>query len=305
MVIARLNGGLGNQMFQYAAGYSLAGMRGVQFKIELPTHAHQVRNHETLRAADILDFSLSSSIADPEEIRRYRDPYGLLSVMKRIVRQKIYNSYQIDWDPKFLDFGPDVYLDGYFQTDKYFESCLQEIFAEFTLRTLLASQITSISAGILSLPNPVSLHVRRGDYVQNPRTRALHYICTRAYYKEALQLIRQDVGDCDIVVFSDDVGWVRENLDLGNRVLFVSGQVGCDGSQLHPAQEMVLMSHCRHHIISNSTFSWWGAYLNRSPEKVVIAPGLWNRSRRFAHRDIVPDTWLRIPFSAFQHSIEA
>ncbi len=133
--------------------------------------------------------------------------------------------------------------------------------------------------------------------MSDARISALHNICTADYYQRALAEIKGRLGECDLVIFSDEVAWVRENLALGENTLYVSGERTPTGKSLSAPQELFLMSRCRHHIISNSTFSWWGAYLNRRTDKIVVAPGLWNRSKIDSHKNILPPSWLRLAVS--------
>lgn len=297
MILVRLNGGLGNQLFQYAAGFSLAKKNCDELKIDVSAFDDSCRGKDTRRSADILQFSIAAPIANRFEVEGLRNSWGALSRIARFVRQRIFKRYYSDWHPEILSLNGDVYLDGYFQCENYFSDYLDLIVREFSLLAELEAQIAPLRQKIDSLHNPVSLHVRRGDYVSDPKIRALHNICTVNYYEKALAQMREKVGSYDLVVFSDDVPWVRENLKLGADVLYVSDQNIPSGQPLSAPQELTLMAHCRHHVISNSTFSWWGAYLNRRADKIVIAPGLWNRSRIDSHKNILPELWLRIPLS--------
>lgn len=294
MVIVRLNGGLGNQLFQYAAGFALAQSNNAELKLDLSVFADLSSPRQTPRRPDILDFAISAPLAEPDEIERIRNPYGLLSEFVRLVRQKGFKRYYDDWHPEVMRWRGGVYLDGYFQCERYFTNCFSELQKEFVLSSEKTAGITSMSSRIAALRNPVSLHVRRGDYVLHPE----HEICTADYFRSALSSMQEAVGPHELVVFSDDVQWVRAHLELGPEVLFVSEQRMADGNRFSPSQELVLMSQCSHHIISNSTFSWWGAYLNRRPEKVVMAPALWNRSRLYPHKNILPEGWRRLPVAS-------
>jgi len=294
MVIVRLNGGLGNQLFQYAAGLALARANGDTLKLDLSVFSATQTSRQTWRNPDILDFSISAPIATHDEVRRLKNPWGPFSEIVRLVRQKGFKRYYDDWHPEVMRWRGDMYLDGYFQCERYFTNCFSELQKEFVLSSEKNAGITSMSNRIAALRNPVSLHVRRGDYVRHPE----HEICTSDYFRSALSSMREAVGPYNLVVFSDDVQWVRAHLELGAEALFVSEQRRADGSGFSPSQELVLMSQCSHHIISNSTFSWWGAYLDRRPDKVVMAPALWNRSRIYPHKNILPEGWRRLPVAS-------
>lgn len=290
MIIVRLNGGLGNQLFQYAAGFTLARMNDSELKLDLSTYTNSTGRRQTCRTPDILDFSLNTTIASLDECNRLRNPFGPFSAIARIVRQKGFKQYYEDWHPNVLRLRGDVYLDGYFQSERYFMDCFEYLRQDYQLKPEKASEVKLITNRIATMLNPVSLHVRRGDYVRHPE----HEICTVAYFKSALSAMREAVGPFNLVVFSDEVQWVRNQLELGDDALYVSEYELADGNRFSPSQELVLMSHCHHHIISNSTFGWWGSYLNDRPEKVVMAPDIWNRSRLYPHNNILPAGWRRI-----------
>lgn len=295
MIIVRLNGGLGNQLFQYAAGFALAAKNQDQLKVDLSAFDYQRGSRDAIRFPDILHFSLSAPMASSEEVNEHRNPWGSVSRAARFFRHRVFKQYLSDWHPEVLLKKGDVYLEGYFQCEKYFENCLHELLGEYRLRTDLSEALVTWDEKIAALPCPVSLHVRRGDYVTDPRANALHNICTVDYYQRAIAEIRVRLGECNLVVFSDDVTWVQKNLGLGKDVLYISWERSLVGESLLASQELVLMSHCRHHIISNSTFSWWGAYMNTRSGKIVIAPALWNRSKVDSHKNILPRGWLCLP----------
>ena len=134
----------------------------------------------------------------------------------------------------------------------------------------------------------MSLHVRRGDYLQAKHWNAVGYVCQRAYYLNALTELGRRVRNPRYYVFSEDMDWVRENLPLGKDTVWVDWNQGEDSWQ-----DMMLMSRCRHHIICNSTFSWWAAWLDPRPDKLVLAPERWARS--VEGREIEPDSWIKVP----------
>lgn len=296
MVIARLNGGLGNQLFQYAAGFALAKKNGCDFKIDLSSFNKNARNnHDTTRTPDILQFLITAHLATTVEVELFRNPMGFLSRGTRLISQRFLKRYYSDWHPEVMLQNGNIYLEGYFQCEKYFVSSINQLLGEFSLRQDLLKGVEHLSATINTLDNPVSLHIRRGDYVSDTRVSKLHNICTISYYLRALAEIELLVGKYNLVIFSDDIDWVRKNLNLENDALYLSEQMTSAGEKLTAPQEMILMSLCHHHVISNSTFSWWGAYLNRLPQKIVMAPSLWNRSKINGHKNILPPSWMQIP----------
>lgn len=290
MVIVRLNGGLGNQLFQYAAGYSIATKKNDYLKIDVEGFKCNNAKNQIYRNLDINDFSITASIASFEEVQKARNPFGYFSKVYRFLKQKIFKCYYVDWHPELLNASGDIYLDGYFQTDKYFASQFELICKEFRLKPDLYSQILDVVQQIQSKTLSVSIHIRRGDYAQNPKTRKYHLVCDVDYYQRAISFFSEKFSSFHLFVFSDDPAWVRENLSLPSSTTFISSDPS-ETESFKPSQEIVLMSKCRHHIISNSSFSWWGAYLNKSSEKIVLAPSIWNKGP-IAQPNILPSDWI-------------
>jgi hypothetical protein len=300
MVIAKLFGGLGNQLFQYAAARALAHQNHDSLKIDLSWFQGNQSARDTPRTPDILQLSISANVANAAEIAACKHPWGLVSKGARLVSQKVLKRYFHDWHPEVLHLKGNVYLDGYFQCERYFVNWATQILQEFRLTEDRLAALLPLTQQLEQLPNPVSLHVRRGDYLSAANASTLGNICNARYYQEAMQVMQHQTGPCNWIIFSDDVNWVRENINVGSNAMFISGTQLPTGEALTAPQEIFLMSCCRHHIIANSSFSWWGAYLNSSPNKFVVAPALWSRSQRFHHRHILPSAWTTIPVS--QHA---
>lgn len=293
MVIVKLKGGLGNQLFQYAAGLALSISKDTELKIDISKYQNMVSGEETPRHLGVDDFLITASVASNDEILAFKYPYGIISKFGRIIEQKILRRYYVDWHPEVLSKSGNIYLEGYFQTEKYFLNQIDSILKEFTLKPELYADIQKIIQEVECQPSSASIHIRRGDYVADAKTSKYHLICDIDYYQRAIALLEKKVPNLHLFVFSDDVRWVKEHLILSSRVTYVSPEDVCRG-RYKPSQELVLMSKCQHHIISNSSFSWWGAYLNRSPKKIVLAPNVWSK-RSVAQPNILPDSW--VPFS--------
>jgi hypothetical protein len=293
MIIAKLNGGLGNQLFQYAAGYSLAIKNIDTLKIDVEAYQVGQNKKQIFRNLDIADFLISAAIASPDEINKTKNPWGYFSKIYRLIKQKILKIYYIDWHPEILKQEGDIYLDGYFQTEKYFIDYVDLIRKEFTLNSELYKTIKPIVEEIQGNPISVSLHIRRGDYVENPTVKKYHLVCDMGYYINAVSAMQNKFPNLMLYIFSDDPDWVKENLPVSVATTFISSGKSAPNS-LKPSQELVLMSKCDHHIISNSSFSWWGAYLNESTGKIVLAPNLWNKGLT-PQPNILPDSWTPFP----------
>lgn len=135
----------------------------------------------------------------------------------------------------------------------------------------------------------MSIHVRRGDYINNPETFKLHGVCGLDYYHAAIEYITKRTNTPVFYIFSDDISWAEENIKSKNQMIFVK-----ETPHGKDYFEMYLMSVCKHNIIANSSFSWWGAWLNKSPEKIVIAPKKWMNETSIDTTDLVLKNWIRI-----------
>jgi hypothetical protein len=294
MIITKITGGLGNQMFQYAAGKALAARRGEELLIDRSVYGATEK-----RSFDLDQLNVALRDAPAELIDWNRAPrsrylrllrrlpiIGLLLEARppyRVITERSDGLFM----PEVLTATGDVYLSGYWQSEKYFLEIEEAIRREFTLVDELSIEAMAITRQIRATPS-VSLHIRRGDYVQNARTNAFHGTCSLEYYAEALRRVGEREPGLHVFLFSDDIAWVKENLKIAGPTTAVS-ELG-----LAPVQEMMLMAECRHNIIANSTFSWWGAWLNRHPGKIVIAPKRWFAGADKDTSDLVPESWERI-----------
>jgi len=293
MVITKLKGGLGNQLFQYAAGFALARNLHSHFKIDISGYERVPSRGETMRDLDIYDFLITAPVASEQEIEDLKYPNGIISKIARSIEKKVLKRHYVDWHPNLLLKTGNVYLDGYFQSEKYFQSQLATIFDQFSLRQKWLDPIQEIGESINQCNDSVSLHIRRGDYANDPRVSRSFLVCDAQYYQRAIYYFLERLPNCNFYVFSDDVNWVRHNLVFSDNVIFISSEKR-DVNSFRPSQELILMSKCQHHILSNSSFSWWGAYLNPSKSKIVLAPDVWNNGY-VAQPNILPESWIRFP----------
>jgi hypothetical protein len=290
MIIARLKGGLGNQMFQYAAGRTLSLLKNTELKIDTSFLDQNPQGAFTLREFQLDVFNIKAAVADKKDyedllkhagsrLRRvlYRELPGLFNKAYLAESGALYHR-------KFKNYPANAYLDGYWQSEKYFESCREAIHADFSFvhppSAENASLLERIKAG-----NSLSLHVRRGDYVSSTKINSVHGTCSPEYYSAALKLMREKHGAMKVFVFSDDIEWCKANLNAGENVIYISHNSGKNSYE-----DLRLMSNCRHNIIANSSFSWWGAWLNPSSSKTVVAPRNWFRTKD--NPDIYPAEWI-------------
>lgn len=288
-VTTRLLGGLGNQMFQYAAARALADRAGSELLLDVSEFAHYtLRRYEldTLRVrARVLPAPAQTAAVGPLA-RKAR------SLVQRLLPARkgtpVYREPSFAFDPGLLQQRPPVALEGYWQSEKYFLDDADAIRRDFTL----AGEPDAANRAVLQRMQgtvPVSLHVRRGDYVTNANAAAFHGTCSPGYYRQAVEHIAQRCGPVTLFVFSDDQGWVRANMPFAHPTVHVDCNPPDRG-----VWDMHLMKHCRHHVVANSSFSWWGAWLNPSSDKIVVAPRRWFTDPSLDTSDLVPAAWIRL-----------
>ena len=267
-VIANIIGGLGNQMFQYAASYALAKKNGLELKLDLDDYnTFRDRNFELPYAFD-LKFSIASKkdvknligVHSNIYLRRFLYRVGY---RKNMLREK---PYVLNKD--FFDITNSIYLEGYWQNYNYFDSIKKDIRQQFKFKCLKNEEI-SFFFQKYKKKNVISMHVRKSDYINNKKNTHLFFNLTNNYYLQAVNFFKLKVTNPHFLIFSDDVNWVNNNINLQNTSYEILKP------SLSPAKDMALMSLCNHNIIANSTFSWWAAWLNSSVNKIVITPQKW------------------------------
>jgi hypothetical protein len=284
MIVVRIVGGLGNQMFQYAAGMALARRLGVELLLDL-----RAFQNYTLHNYGLNKFQICAALADPVRLKRWPQwsirPYKLAQRLGLPV--KCYNEPSMGYDSRWSSSNPGTLISGNFQSEKYFIDIATILRKEFTLRQPMSGANIELSQKMQSTES-VMLHVRRGDYVNNLQTLSIHGVCSLDYYHRAISQIRSQVNQPHFFVFSNDLAWAKEHLHMSDDVTFVQGN---DSS---PEIDMLLMSKCRHHILANSTFSWWGSWLSENLNNVVVAPNQWFATDRYYTGDIIPSRWTKL-----------
>jgi len=287
MIIVNLKGGLGNQMFQYAAGKALATKTQQELKIDITslTRANEIGN--IYRPFSLDRFTLSAPLATDSEIQKLKPAQNILTKVYRKIVYKLQGDRTVCFDEAFMQLTGEQYLEGYWQSPRYFENIREDILCEFALKES-DSSYNEQSKNKMQQGDSVSMHIRRGDYIKNPTVAKEFGQCSTEYYQKAIAHVTKHTTNPRFFIFSDDIEWVKENLQLPTSTVFVSDP------SLTDTEELVLMSKCAHHIIANSSFSWWAAWLNQNPAKIVIAPTPWFDNLRYdAH--LIPDTWTLLP----------
>ena len=274
MKIVKFQGGLGNQMFQYAFLLALKKASNEDVYIDISEYSrHKQHNGYELKRV----FGICNEIASIHDIWKYtcifrNDIINRIYIKISRFRKsdiKEINSYK--YLPGILTEHRDGYYDGYWQCFKYFDCCSDDIIRYFTFVPATDSQNCDIIERINNDNKSVSLHIRRGDYLKSDIYRGL---CGIEYYTKAILYVRSLLGDgIFFYIFSDDIQWCRENiLCLLNKDKFIFVDWNSESQSF---RDMQLMSLCRANIIANSSFSWWAAYLNKRNDKIVIAPEKW------------------------------
>jgi hypothetical protein len=294
MIITFIIGGLGNQMFQYAAGLALAEKHRVQLLLD----TRLFKNYDLRPEGFLLDkvFEIDAAVAVEREIR---DLIGWRAspIGRRLIRnnslsflrgKNYYLQNVVAFNREFLSLPSSCYIAGHWLSERFFINQEKLIRKQFTFKPTLVGKNKELAIEIHQTSGAISLHVRRGDYVNDPHTNATHGTCSIDYYKNAMLIMEKRINNPVYFVFSDDINWVRENLPFDQAHTFIAHNQGAESYY-----DMHLMSLCKHHIIANSSFSWWGAWLNTNHEKIVVTPKNWFAKSSYS-KDIVPNTWINL-----------
>lgn len=261
MVTVRIFGGLGNQMFQYAAGLALAHKYNVQLKLDI-SFFKSCKDRKFM-----LDrFNISKDVIISNRLGMFNSKIArkIMSIVK--FPKWYYRNYSTVFDNKIWDLPKNVYMDGYFQSEKYFAEIEKKIREEFVPAFELSEDFNWWQKTIENC-NSVSIHVRRGDYLLR-KNFEIHGILGVDYYEKAVSEIENQIENPQFFIFSDDEQWCRDNIVPITK----NGEVVNLKSENKDVEELLLMSFCKHNIIANSSYSWWGAWLNKNGEKKVVSP---------------------------------
>lgn len=290
MITVKLIGGIGNQMFQYAAGRGLAIANNTRLALDITDLQTTLPRKNFTRRCFALDFfKIDARLTAFSKLgKRLPNAAFLINRLARFSRRTIKEKQPFIFDPTVASAGDGVYLDGWWQNEKYFSGIRETLLHDFSLKDEAGKEARTILGLIKNsgdLP-AISLHIRRGDYVSNKLNNRYLGVCGPDYYRAALAVMGERIGNFNLFVFSDDIEWAKYNLSYAGKTVYVSGRGLGDG------EELILMSKCSHNIIANSSFSWWGAWLNQNKNKIVVAPGkwfnIWNTS------DLIPSGWIKV-----------
>lgn len=281
-------------MFQYAAGRRAAYVNKTNLKLDITGYKNQ--EGITLRKYMLHIFNINGDFATLDEIQKLKGSRSdfltryFTKLTKRIVphyKQSYIKQRYFHFAPNILKISDNTYLEGYWASEKYFQDIEDIIRKEFTFKEGPDKQNKKIINQIKKLES-VSIHFRRSDYVFDKKTHDYHGVCDLDYYNKAVCIMAKKIANPLFFIFSDDPKWVKQNLHLKYPTTIVDYNF-----RKKDYEDLRLMSLCKHNIIANSSFSWWGAWLNKNPDKIVIAPKKWFNDPLIDTKDLIPDSWTR------------
>lgn len=307
MIVVKLIGGLGNQMFQYAFGLSLAKKNNTELKLDMTsydTNPHRVFELDKL--------SITAKPAKKYELRQFHDRTGAMAKFKYFAKRHLKNEPQLiiedgfsfdmgslyspsgkkvgTYNPKIINkrVGKFTYVVGFWQKWGYVEPVADELKKEFAFKDPAVGKNKELLKKITST-NSVSLHIRRGDYVSDANAAKTLGMPTQEYYKKAVEIISEKVKDPVLFIISDDPEWCKKNLKYPLKMVIVDVNPPDKGHE-----DLRLISNCKHNIMANSSFSWWGSWLNQNPDKIVIGPKAWFKEQTFDTEGIFGPDWISL-----------
>lgn len=290
MIIGRIWGGLGNQLFQYAYFYTLTKENELNLMLDTSFYKDQNLRSYRLNLLKIEETNIISETKIPSKIKYLKKkwPNRLIRLfpmyrLNLIGGWKYYKEYKKKYMREFSSpSGNNVYLDGYWQTERYFKKYENEIRQQFSPNYKMDEVVLNAVEEVKKCCS-VSVHIRRGDYLKLSRFSSLQ-VLTESYYRNSIAEMKLKLKKPVFYFFSDDIEWVKSVFSDSEDFQYIS--VNTSTSDI---DELMIMSNCKHHIIANSSFSWWGAWLNPDKDKIVIAP-----SENFNNEDIIPEEWIKI-----------
>lgn len=273
MIVINLIGGLGNQMFQYAAAKALS----LEKRQKLFLNIQGFEKYQ-LHKYGLFHFKL--------EHKQYRQPSKFTKKFITVFKNKIkYTEREFNYNPNLQNIeGNPIELEGYFQCEKYFIKYEDQIRSDFEIISALKQQTKGVIEFMKSC-NSVSIHIRRGDYLLHE----MHNTDKEEYYSNSMKFIESKISSPVYFLFSDDINWVKENF----KTAFETHYIDFNDAESN-YEDLKLMASCKHNIIANSSFSWWGAWLNPNQNKIVIAPRKWFNDETWNYQDVIPQNWIKL-----------
>ncbi len=285
-VYIKLSGGLGNQLFQYAAGKALSLKNNCNLIIDTYWYS-SIPNGSTERPILINQLNTRAAYIDSKGHPDKLINPPTANIIKKLYKNRITKEKgNFTYNPEILHKSLPIYLDGYWQSYKYFNHIRNLIVDEFTPLTFNKEYLDYIEL-LKNNPKSVMMHIRRGDYIHSPSASATLGFIGIDYYHKAIEIIKQRIDQPIFFIFSDDIAWCKEHLPKNIQMVFIDP----DSSLASPVDELYLMSLCQHHIIANSSFSWWGAWLSQNASPNVLAPSFWFKNKTYSLTELIPPNW--------------
>lgn len=309
MIITLFGGGLGNQMFQYAFGRSISIKNNQPFKLDYHRYEDtRTDSNKGDRIFELNKFNIVGEIASMDEIENFYKYYKPNTLIRRFFVK--YYGYKYKNKPFYikpfimepeehytnasfnlLDYKfKDVYIRGFWQSEKYFKEIEDIIRKDFTLKGKQNKEYYNMLSKIEN-SDSISVFVRRGDFVNLPELQKTYYECPPIFFQKAIDIIANKCKNPKIFITSDDIEWVKKNISFPHPTEYLNN------SKFTDIQALVLMSACKHAILSNSTFAWWGGWLNQNPNKIIVTTKKWflneeKNKKRIEH--LIPKSWIKI-----------
>ena len=292
-IIAQLQGGLGNQLFQYATARSLAMQKQASLLLDQSWYT-QTYEDVTPRELHLSDLNTKGALISyqppfqrPKKARRIAQNFWPLNPFILLEQTPYRFDTRLNKSPAFKQ--QNLYLMGYWQSYKYFEEIKSLLQKEIRPKKPLNPHYQKYLDQIRSSQSAM-VHVRRGDYVNLASAAKIHGFIGLDYYIKGMELLLEKNSNTQFFVFSDDLEWAKANLPYQEKCIFIESLPSNDAV----IQELELMTHCQHHLIANSSLSWWAAWLGNNPDGLVICPAKWMNDSALDFNDLLPTEWRRI-----------
>jgi hypothetical protein len=275
MIIIKIVGGLASQLHKYAIGRALSIKYDVPLKLDISWYEN-IPSSDTIREYQLDKYNINADIATKEEIFQFKPNKYLIKINNGIRKYtKLKINFKNYCNESFISLENynllhnNIYLEGEWSGYKYFETIKNILLSELTLKKEKLSNNYLNFFNIIQEKKTLSMHIRRGDYVNNIHSSALHIVCSKKYYENAISYFKNKFKDFTLLIFSDDLEWAKINIEIPFEIKHYYIENTSD------FEEFELLKHCQHNIISNSGFSWFSSWLNKNQDKIIISPKIW------------------------------
>ena len=294
-LFVKLEGGLGNQFYQYASCKALAKKYGFQFEVLARMDSpNDSRRHNHLGLFNIQSpytGKLNALLVRMLFIRKFKIGKWLRKRLKSNQLLTLVHDPETGYHPEiFQNLSGNLLLLGYWQSYRYFENIRQDLLEEFKLKQAPQDKENLSLNEIIRDYESIAIHIRRGDYVSEEYFLKNFGICSLSYYQKAIALLAEKIQTPHFFIFTDDPTWVKENLKICHPHTFITNNLGKSDYE-----DFRLMSSCKHFIVANSSFSWWAAWIGNYLDKIVIAPTPWFVKDSLSQEDRIPNEWIKLP----------